>query len=397
MIDFTDPAYRRDPHGALRRLRDVDPIHKHKDGFWMATRHADVRVLNRDSRLGRDLRKIRGGGPNTIYKPYPTLLELHANSMMHLDPPDHTRIRRLVSYAFTPVAIAQMLHTVERKAEKFLAALPDEGPIDLISQVAKPLPIAIVADLLGVPEEDFPILEHWSAAISSVVEVGVTRRQVMLAEEAAVSFREYLREFVAKRRRELGDGLVDRMISAEALTDAITESELIYNVILIFVAGHETVTNLIGNGVHALLRNPGELERLRSHPELLGSAVEECLRYDSPANTNARCTLEDVEIGGKVIRKGDLVLCMLGAANRDPEVFADPDRFDIGRNPNPHESFGGGVHYCIGAPLARLQGRVAFGKLLERYRHLELDESRVAWSSRVNLRGLAELGIDVRR
>ena len=397
MIDFSDPAYRRDPYPFLKRLREADPVHRHPHGYWVVTRHADVRALNRDPRLGRDLRKLNVGGTDIVYRRYPALLESHATAIFHIDPPDHTRVRRLMSYAFTPAAIDAMLRTVERVADDLIGALPDEGPFELIHDVAKPFPVAVIAGILGVPERDFADLERWSFAISEIVEMTITHRQLMKAEEGCAAFKEYLIEFVARRRREPGDGLVDRLLAAERETGALSEAELIHNIMLVFVAGHETTTNLIGNGVFCLLTHPGELARLRADPSLLPTAVEEILRYESPANATPRCAHEDIEIGGKVIRKGELVMCLLGAANRDPDAFRDPDRFNIMRDPNPHESFGGGPHYCIGAPLARVEGRVALAKLLERYPHLEIDPARVTWADRINLRGLSQLGLNAGR
>lgn len=397
MIDFTDPDYRRDPYPALRRLRETDPLYWHPHGFWLATRHADVRFFNRDPRFGRDLRKLSVRSSDVVYQGCPTLLESYETGLFHLDPPDHNRVRRLVNHAFTPAAVAQMSSMVERMADVVLETLPDEGPIELIRDVAKPFPVAVVAGILDVPERDFATLERWSFAISEIVELTITRGQLARAEQAAADFKAYLEDFVARRRREPGTGLVDRLIAAGRDQDVLSDAELIHNVMLTFVAGHETTTNLIGNGLYLLLRHPAQLERLRRDPTLLPRAIEECLRYESPANATPRCALADVEVRDKRIRKGELVMCMLGAANRDPETFVDPDRFEITRDPNPHESFGGGIHYCIGAPLARHEGRVMFARLLDRYRHIDLDASRVAWADRVNLRGLSELGLTVGR
>jgi pimeloyl-[acyl-carrier protein] synthase len=397
MLDFSDPDYRRNPYPTLKRLRELDPLYRHPHGFWIATRHADVRFLNRDPRLGRDLRKLTFGGAQVVYAQLPILLESYATGMFHLDPPDHTRVRRLFSHAFTPAAVARMVASVERTARTLIAALPEEGSIELIHDVAKPFPVAVVGDILGVPEADYPALERWSFAISEIVELTITKGQLARAERSALEFKEYLRDFIERRRREPGDGLVDQLIAIERDHGTLSEAELIHNIMLLFVAGHETTTNLIGNGLYALLRHPDELTRLRQNPSLLPMAIEECLRYESPANATPRCAHEDIAIGGKVIRKGELVMCMLGAANRDPDAFADPDRLDITRDPNPHESFGGGIHYCIGAPLARLEGRLALAALIERYRHLEIDESRVVWADRVNLRGLSEFGLHVRQ
>ena len=397
MLDFSAPEYRRDPYGVLKRLRETDPLYRHPHGFWVSTRHRDVRFFNRDPRFGRDLRKLRHASAEVVYAGLPTLLESYTTGMFHLDPPDHTRVRRLFAHAFTPAAVARMVATVERTADRLVAALPDEGRIELIHDVAKPFPVAVVAGILGMPEEDFATLERWSFAISEIVELTITRGQLARAEQAALDFKRYLEAFLERRRRDPQDGIVDHLIAIEREEGTLTEAELIHNIMLLFVAGHETTTNLIGNGMFALLRHPEELDRLRQDPSLMPLAIEECLRYESPANATPRCALEDVEVAGKLVRRGDLVMCMLGAANRDPEVFADPDRLMITRDPNPHESFGGGIHYCIGAPLARVEGRIALERLLARYRHIDIDEARVTWADRVNLRGLSELGLQVRR
>lgn len=394
-IDFLDPEYRRNPYPALARLRANDPVHKSPFG-WIVTRHADVLRLNRDPRLGRDTRKLRGGGLAGRSAAYPGLMEMLATWMFHRDPPDHGRIRKLMAHAFTPKAVERMIMSVEHVAGVLLAALPDEGEVDLVSALAVPLPVTVICDLFDVPREDYPRIQRWSEAIAEQVELTATPDQLGAVSTSYFAFKAYLARFVEKRRRSPGTGLIDALIAAEHETEAISSDELLANIILLLVAGHETTTNLIANGIHALLEHPDQLALLRARPELHASAVEECLRYESPANTNGRVVHETIEVGGKTIKEGHLVICMLGAANRDPEVFADPDRLDIQRSPNPHQSFGGGVHHCIGAGLARQEGRVALHRLFERYSHIEL-AAPPEWRDRINLRGLRELRVRVRR
>lgn len=395
-FNFFDPEYRRNPHPVLARLRASDPVHKSPAG-WIITRHADVVRLNRDPRCGRDTRKSRGNGLARRCAAYPGLTETMATFMLHLDPPDHTRIRKLMAHAFTPKAIDAMQASVERVARRLLDQLPDHGPIDLMKDFAKPLPVTVICDLMQIPRDDFPQLERWSDAIVEQIEITATPAQLAAADAAYSEFKRYLARFVEQRRGEPGTGLVDRLILAERETEALSADELLANIILLLVAGHETTTNLIGNGMLALLGHPDQLALLRARPELGASAIEECLRYESPANTNARVPHEDIVIDGKLIERGEIIICMLGAANRDPEVFSEPDRFDITRDPNPHTSFGGGVHHCIGAHLARLEGRIAIRGLLERYSAITLDRDRVHWRDRINVRGLRELGLVVRR
>jgi len=396
-FNFFDPDYRTNPHPVLADLRLRDPIHRTIFG-WIITRHADVQRLNRDPRLGRDLRKLtQGGRMLKAAKHLPGLGEMLATFMLHLDPPDHTRIRRLMAYAFTPKAIGQMEATVRQTAATVLDRMPERGDVGLIDAFAKPFPVTVICDLMQVPLSDSPMLAGWSEAIAEHIEVTATREQLAACNGAYFEIKDYLARFVEQRRKNPGDGLIDRLIAAEQETDALSSNELLANVILLILAGHETTTNLIGNGMLALIQHPDQLALLRQQPALVSTAVEECLRFESPANTNARCAHEVIEIGSKRIEPGDLVLCMLGAANRDPEVFADPDRFDITRDPNPHQSFGGGPHHCIGANLARLEGRVAIAGLLERYRSIELDGTPVQWRDRINLRGLSELNLRVTR
>ena len=394
-FSFFDPAFRRDPHPVLARLRALDPVHKTPFG-WIVTRHADVARLNRDPRCGRDTRTLRGGGLASRVAGFAGLAETLATWMFHLDGADHARIRKLVAHAFTPRAIAEMEPAVVAVADRLLGELPD-GDLDLMAGFAVPLPVTVICALLEVPAVDYPQIARWSHDLAEQVELTASPAQLAAADAAYHAFKAYLAEFVAGRRRQPGTGLVDRMIAAEATTDALSTDELLANIILLLVAGHETTTNLIGNGVWALLGHPDQLALLRARPALAASAVEECLRFESPANTNGRCPREDLEVGGHTIRAGQLIVCMLGAANRDPEVFADPDRLDITRDPNPHQAFGGGPHHCIGAALARLEGRVALRGLLARFAALELDPARVRWRDRINLRGLTELGVRARR
>jgi cytochrome P450 len=401
-FSFFDPAYRKDPHRVLHRLRELDPVHQSPMG-WIVTRHEDVARLNRDPRCGRDLHRLAPGVvPRKFFHGNEGLTRFTRTAMFHIDGADHARIRKLMAYAFTPSAIAEMRAIVVDVAGRLVRRLPAEGPIELIGDFARPLPVTIICEMLGVPAEDFARVAAWSDALAETVEPTITAEQVQRAEAAFNAFTDYLAEVVELQRRGLAGGgrqaratLVGRLIAAEAETAALSAAELLTNLVLLLVAGHETTTNLIGNGMLALLDHPDQLALLRREPALMDAAVEEMLRYESPANTNARVPQEAIEVGGKTIAAGQLIICMLGAANRDPAVFVDPDRFDIRRDPNPHQSFGGGPHFCIGAHLARLEARVAFDLLLDRYPHIGLDRARTSWRPRINLRGLAELGLVV--
>lgn len=397
-IDLLDPSFRRDPYAALAHAREHEPVHQDALGIWYVLRHADCVALMKDPRLGRDLRKWLG---YPLVRPYladSPLERCVEQWMFSLDPPEHTRLRRLVARAFTPKAIAAMRGAIEQAADALLDDLAARGrasTFDLMKELAQPFPVRVIAQILGLSIDDYATLKAWSDAVAIVVEPTARRRQKQAANEAVIAMMEYLREQARRRRGSLGDDVISELLRAEEDGERLSEEELISQLVLMFVAGHETTANLIGNGTLALCRNPGELARLRDDRALLPSAVDELLRYDGPANTNGRVAHVDIEVGGVTIPAGSVLLCMLGAANRDPAVFADPDRLDVGRAPNPHVSFGGGIHHCIGAHLARLEAQVAFDRLLQRFSSLEVDEAGVVWRDLVNIRGLSTLPLRI--
>ena len=397
-LDLLSADFRKDPYPTLARARKEEPVHQDNLGIWYVLRHADCVALMKDPRLGRDLRKWMG---YPLVRPYlaDSALERCVEQwMFSLDPPDHTRLRRLVARAFTPKAIGGMRRAIEQAADALLDAGAQSGKpreLELMTAFAQPFPVRVIAQVLGLDIDDYAKLKAWSDAVAIVVEPTARRRQKLAANEAVVAMMEYLRAQASLRRSSLGDDVISELLRAEEDGDKLTEEELISQLVLMFVAGHETTANLIGNGMLALCRNPAELARLRADASLMPSAVEEMLRYDGPANTNGRVAHVDLEVGGVTLPAGSVMLCMLGSANRDPEVFEQPDRFDVGRSPNPHVTFGGGIHHCIGSHLARLEAQVAFSKLLERFKSLEVDEARVEWRDLVNIRGLSALPLSV--
>ncbi len=394
-IDFRDPIYRSDPYPLLAKLRETDPIHRSPIGFWLITNYQDVNMLNRDPRLGRDLHQWSG---YQLLRPYlaDSALERCVEQwMFSLDGPEHARLRRLVSYAFTPKIVQAMHDEIVIIANELLDAIDTSTPFDFMSAFAQPFPVQVINKILGLSMEDYTQLKAWADTIAPIVEPTISRKTRELANTAVIEISAYLQTQIAARRRQPGTYLLDRLIAVEEAGDSLAEAEMIANLILLFVAGHETTTNLIGNGLLALLRHPEQLALLREHPEHLATAVEEFLRYDGPVNINGRAVYTDISLGGQTILAGDLVFCMLGAANRDPAVFANPDTLDITRQPNPHVTFGGGVHYCVGAPLARLEAKIAFQQILNWWTTIELDENRVQWRNLINLRGLEQLPLSV--
>jgi cytochrome P450 len=312
-----------------------------------------------------------------------------------MDPPDHTRIRKLVNKAFTPRRVAELAPRIRGVVDALLAPLVARDGFDVILDLAAPLPAIVIAELLGVPAEDHRRFKDWSSRLVTLL--GNPRPQETLGEfQAAMeTLLAYLGGVIAARREQPRDDLISALIHAQEEHDALSDAELLATANLLLVAGHETTTNLIGNGTRALLRHPGELARLRANPALLPSAVEELLRYDSPVQATVRVPTEAVEIGGRTIPKDALVIAGIGAANHDPAVFERPGQLDLGRDPNPHLSFGFGAHFCLGAPLARLEAEIAFGALLERFPRLGLTGEPLRYRPNPVLRGLEALPVRI--
>ncbi len=310
--------------------------------------------------------------------------------MLVVDPPDHTRLRTLVQKAFTPRVVERLRPRIEALVKEALDEAEARGSMDLVADLAYPLPVTVIAELLGVPVEDRSAFRRWSDALVGALDpVALTdRRSAVLAARDALHA--YLERVVAERRAAPRDDLISRLVEAEEQGDRLSGPELLAMGVLLLVAGHETTVNLIGNGINALLAHPDQLARLRDEPELIEPAVEELLRYDSPVQLTGRVALEELELGGRRVEPGQMLMLLLGAANRDPRVFAEPERLDLGRDPNPHLAFGRGIHFCLGAPLARLEGQIAIRELVRRFPTLRLAGTPERRPT-VTLRGFASL------
>lgn len=391
-FDFRDPEYRKNPYPALAMLRRQAPVYQSPMGFWLITRYDQVNALNRDPRLGRDLRQW---SMYNFLRPFlaDSALERCAEQwMFSLDPPAHTRLRQLFARAFTPKVVEHLRPRITTIANQLLDELEGQTEFDFMSRFAQPFPVRVISELLDLPAMDYAQLKAWSDALACVVEPAPSKKARLAASAAADEMSHYLHEFLADYAIE--DSFVARLLASTG-TEALSPAELVANLVFLFVAGHETTTNLLGNGLLALLRHPDQLARLRQEPELMKTAVEEMLRYDGPANVNGRVVHEEMAVDGHTITAGSLLFCMLGSANRDEAIFANPDVLDISRNPNPHVSFGGGPHYCLGAPLARLEAHIAFEQIMQRWPAIELNEDGVIWRDFVNLRGMERLPLHV--
>jgi cytochrome P450 len=386
-----DPEFVADPYPMYHRLRAEDPVHHSPLGFWVLTRYADVMAMLRDPRLIKE--PIAAFVAARFGMAVPPGLGL---SMLDRDPPDHTRLRGLVSKAFTPRALEKLRPGIQQIVDALLDQVAGRGSMDLIEEFAYPLPVRVICEMLGVPVQDHERFKAWGLDIARGLDA------IMLPPDSEVGQRsvsgrralaEYFRELIAERRAAPRDDMLSALIAAEEAGDTLNEEELLATCILLLVAGHETTVNLIGNGTLALLRHPAELRKLRDHPGLIGSAVEELLRFDGPVQRTARIPSEDITIGGQTIGKGELVMPFLGAADRDPAQFPDPDRLDLTRTDNRHIAFGMGIHFCLGAPLARMEGQIAINTLLARLPRLTLATDRPRFRQSLTLRGLQALPV----
>ncbi|MCG8347556.1 MAG: cytochrome P450 [Chloroflexales bacterium] len=393
------PDFKADPYPVYANLRETSPIHRvtppEGRSFWVISRYADVDAVLRDNRFSKNWRSVMTPEQLAQMPEVSPAFETLSHNMLSLDPPDHTRLRMLVSKAFTPRVIEQLRPRIQSIADDLLDAVQDKGTMDLIDGYAFPLPITVITDMLGVPIADQDKFRVWSNTIvsgSGAWGSGPTEEQIA----AAQAFIDYLRAFFAEKRANPGDDLTSALIQAEEAGDTLSEEELYAMIFLLLIAGHETTVNLIGNGMLALLQHPDQMALLRSNPGLIKPAIEELLRYEPPVETSTgRFASEDIEIGGTLISKGEIVMVAIAAANRDPEQFTNPDMLDITRTPNPNLSFGKGIHYCLGAPLARLEGEIAINTLLRRMPNLRLNiaPEEVARRPGILLRGLTRLPV----
>ncbi|MCO7219154.1 cytochrome P450 [Klenkia sp. PcliD-1-E] len=372
MLDLTDPSFVEDPYPAFAAARAQAPVQWDEGlGMWLAYGHAEANAVLRTRALGRiwtDREPAERFGQFNL---------IHRNAILEMEPPDHTRLRRLISAAFARGHVERLRPWVEELAASLVDGMVERSsagePVDLFTGMAEQLPVEVIAELLGVPQADRPLLRPWSNAIVKMYEYGRTTQTEDAAETAAAEFVAYLRELAAQRRQAPGEDLLTHLVTArDADGDRLTEDELVTTCILLLNAGHEATVNVTGNGLLALLQHPDQLARLRADRSLLPTAIEELMRFDSPLQLFERTATADVELGGVTVQEGQKIAALLGSGNHDPAVFDAPDTLDVGRTDNPHISFGAGVHFCIGAPLARVELQASFGALLARTSVLEL-------------------------
>jgi len=394
LFDPLAPEFIRDPYPHYERLRSTDPVHITSHGMYLASRHAEVSSVLRDKRFGKDFveRSKRRYGPKIMEEP---IFRSMSHWMLQQDPPDHTRLRGLVVKAFTARRVEDMRPLIQQVVDQTLERVADRGHMDLIEDFAFRLPVTIICDMLGIPEEHREAFYSGSRDGGRILDpVPLTPAEIAQGNAGNLMAQMYFQQLFELRRKNPGDDLTTQLVQAEENGSKLSNEELTANIILLFGAGHETTVNLIGNGLLALHRNPDQLALLKSRPELIGNAIEEFLRYDSSVQLTGRVALEDIEdLGSKKIPKGETVLCLLGSANRDPAVYPDrPDCLDITRQNVRPLSFGGGIHFCLGAQLARIEAEVAITTLLDRLPKLKLDDpDNAEWRPTFVLRGLKRL------
>jgi cytochrome P450 len=402
-----DPAFRADPYPFYDRLRAESPVYPTPFGFTVLSRYDDIARTLRGAEFARDIER---------YVPEPTDPSIRARrqrqrerlergdtakTILNLDPPDHTRLRRLVSLAFTPSAIERLRGRVQQLVDDVLDVAAERGSMELVDELAFPVPFQVISDLLALPTDRSDEIREWSQVLTASLEPTTTEAGLEEADRAAIALGAYLRDVIAHRRRNLGDDMLSNLIQAEEAGDRMSEAELLSFVILLYVAGHETTVNLIGNGTLAVLRHPDELRRWQADPSLDQNAVDELLRYDGPVQQTVRVPLVDTVYGDESETRGTvtantMVMTVVGAANHDPNVFDEPHTLRLDRpNANRHLAFAAGVHYCLGASLAKLEAQVAIGTLIRRFPDVHLD-GEVSWRDRLTIRGVDRMPLALR-
>ncbi len=391
-IDFGTREFLHDPYSTYLWLRENAPVYwmpfrSGRGGMWLVSRYDDVMALLKDARVSKDVSRV---APEEELSPID-------RSMLFRDPPDHTRLRGLVNMAFTPRRIEQLKPRIRSLIDGFLEAMAQKVQVDFVADFAFPLPVAVIAEMLGVPREDGERFSAWSRAfIQGTDGALVTEESAEAGVQAGLALDGYLLDLIEERRRQPREDLISALIQARDGDESLSDEELLGTCVLLLIAGHETTVNLLGNGLLTLLRHPQQMALLREEPDLIDSAVEEMLRYESPVQRGTgRFTTAPREIAGQEVEAGQQVSALLGAANRDPKRFPDPDRFDIRRKANRHLAFGFGIHFCLGAPLARAEATLAFPRLLERFGRMELVDDEPDWRENTFMRGLRSMRLEI--
>lgn len=392
-----DPKFRVDPYSTYERLRNEAPVYQSPFGVIVLARYRECHEILHHPRVSSDERNSAMRQALVAQAP-PELKEFREfrdqmTPFLFMDPPDHTRLRGLVAKAFTPRVVDNLRPRIQELVDQIIDDALEAGSMDVIDELAYPLPVRVISEMLGVPPEDYETFKGWSRVLARSLdpELVITAEAARERMETAGAFADYFRGLIAERRKSPTEDLLSALIAAEEGGDVLTEAELLSTCILLLVAGHETTVNLIGNGVLQLLKHPEQFEMLGEDPSLARNCVEEVLRFDPPVQMTARTALEDIPVDGYTLQKGQLAIVLLGSANRDREQFSEPDRLDITRAKNPHLSFSSGIHFCLGAPLARAEGQITLATIARRLPSMKLQNETPGYKENIVLRGLAAL------
>ncbi|MBS1955488.1 MAG: cytochrome P450 [Cyanobacteria bacterium SZAS-4] len=387
------PDFINNPYPTFARFRNEAPVFWSEKGkYWIVTKYADIQSILRDLHYEKGLQNANTLNPIVkMLPPVKEAIKSRSTWMLNQNPPDHTRLRSLVNRAFTPTMVNSMRGHIEDIANRLLDDVAQKGEMDIVQDFAFPLPVTVIAEMLGVPPEDRHIIKGYSQGLTNGLEPGFDIGRITRANKAVQEFEDYLRPLVEERRKNGKNDLISALVSAEEQGDKLSMEELLGNCVLMLVAGHETTVNLIGNSVLALLNNPNQMQMLKDQPELCVTAVNEFLRYESPVQTVKRLAAQELQLHGEKIGVGDTLLLLLGSANRDPEHYQNADQLDITRADNKHLAFGTGIHHCLGSSLAEVEGQIAITTLLKRFPNLKMKSQKVEFKFPFALRGPKEL------
>jgi len=389
---FGDPSAAGNPYPIYHRLRELAPVHHSRTGHWVVSRYRDVEHVIRQKSVGKDVEAFISAQGVPDWRSHPSFTRM-LEHLIWLNPPVHTHRRGLLNKVFTPRAVRGWQPKIEERVTRLLDSVAAGGDVDLLDALAFPLPVAVIGTLLGIPQEDWPRFRRLFRDVTLCVEPSPTAKQIAVSDAAALELNAYFEDLIIDRRRTPRDDLTSELVQAEESGERMGVVEMSSLLQFLFGAGFETTTNLIGNGLLGLLRSPGQLRDLQANPALLANAVEEMLRFDCSVQLTMRTAKEDLDVAGHTIPAGQSMLLLLGAANRDPARFANPDAIDVRRDDPRSISFGGGIHYCIGAGLARLEGQIAMRELLRRFDRIELLDPEPPWKTNLTLHGLNQLPV----
>ncbi len=390
-----DPEFRKNPYPIYHYLRSIEPIHQSFPGMWVLTRYADAKAVLRDPRFCVEKRQknIQHKSNSLEQRNFDRLVQAIDKWLIFLDPPDHTRLRGLVSKAFSAATVKSLRSQIQQITDELIGKVRHQGFMDVIADYACPLPCNVIAAILGIPVEDWSKLYHWSDELSRILDPLRSVEDYEQMNKVALEFADYLKILIAQRQKSPQHDLLSTLIAVKDQGNKLTEEEIISVCMLLFFTGEETTVYFITNGMLALLRHPEQMQQLKAEPMLIHNALEEILRYESPVQFTSRVATEDVNLAGVTIRSGEKVLIALGAVNRDPAQFTDPDRFDITRANNSHLAFADGIHHCLGASLTRIEAEIAINTLVQQLPDLKLSQDKLEWRNKVALRGLKALSL----